>query len=337
MHVAILNMTGLWQRVAFDVPLAVAARWCFQHWLLACIAFPRASGAPLRGVKFYDFPDVGNIGELPHFTYFVDTEAPYYSEIRKTMQAAARQSSQKRLAFVEIGTQHSDVFKFFNFHSSSADLPVALIVDWTFGMGNKPFKKYPLTKNGGPDAAALRNGSHVEYFVRDFLAGTLQPWSRSEPVEQALGDYNPSDGAMTIVGSQFEEVVVQGDFDVLVMLFAPWCGFSKRMQPLFDHLARQLQHVKTLRIVKMDATMNDITHPIMRQMDGYPFLGFFPAADKDGAQEFGVETGTDEADEWSKAVTSRLKEVATHAIVDAPAQQSLPTQSSSIDRDLEEM
>merc|ERR1712008_8583 len=230
-----------------------------------------------------------------------------------------------------------DVFKFFNFHSSSADLPVALIVDWTFGMGNKPYKKYSLTKNAVPDAAALSNETHVEYLVRDFLAGTLQPWLRSEPVEQTLGDYNPSDGAMTIVGSQFEEVVVQGDFDVLVMFFAPWCGFSKRMQPLFDRLAKQLQHVKTLRIVKIDATMNDITHPIMQQMDGYPFLGFFPAADKDGAQEFGVETGTDEADEWPKAVTSRLKEVATHGILDGPAQQSLPTESSGIDRDVEEM
>lgn len=324
-------------KVTHVVPVAVVARRCFLHWLLASIVFQRASGAPLRGVKFYDFPDIGSISEVPHLSYFVEIGAPYYSEVRKTMQAAARHWSQKRLAFVEISNQHSDVFKFFNFHSSSADLPVALLVDWTFGMGNKPYKKYSLTKNAVPDAAALSNETHVEYFVRDFLAGTLQPWLRSEPVEQTLGDHNPSDGAMTIVGSQFEEVVVQGDFDVLVMFFAPWCGFSKRMQPLFDRLAKQLQHVKTLRIVKIDATMNDITHPIMQQMDGYPFLGFFPAADKDGAQEFGVETGTDEADEWPKAVTSRLKEVATHGILDGPAQQSLPTESSGIDRDVEEM
>jgi len=330
-------MIGLWRKVTFVVLPAVTARWRFLHLPLVFVAFQRASGAPLRGVKFYDFPDVGNIGEFPHLTFFVDTEATYYSEVRKTMQVAARQWSQTRLAFVEISAEHSDVFKFFNFRSSSADLPVALIVDWTFGMGNKPFKKYSLTNNGAPDAAALRNGSHVECFVRDFLAGTLEPWSRSEPVEQTLGEYNPSDGAMMIVGSQFEEVVVQGDFDVLVMLFAPWCGFSKRMQPLFDQLARQLQHIKTLRIVKIDATMNDITHPIMQQMDGYPFLGFFPAANKDGAQEFRVETGTDGADKWLKAVTSRLKELATHAIVDAPVQQNLPTDSSAIDRDVEEM
>jgi len=291
----------------------------------------------LRGVKFFDFPDVGSINEVPHLTYFVETDAPYYSEVRKTMQAAARQWSQKQLAFVEISSEHADVFKFFNFHASSEALPVAVMVDWTFGMGNKPYKKYSLTKEGAPDSAALSNGSRVEHFVRDFLAGTLTPWLRSEPVEQTLGDYDPSSGAMTIVGSQFEDIVLKGDFDVFVMFFAPWCGFSKRMQPLFDKLARQLQHVKTLRFVKIDATMNDITHALMQQMDGYPFLGFFPAADKDGAKEFEVDAGTDEADEWSKAVTSKLKQVATHTIVDAPVQETLPTEGSGIDRDVEEM
>merc|ERR1712178_199478 len=96
---------------------------------------------------------------------------------------------------------------------------------------------------------------------------------------------------MEIVGSQFDSLVLSDrgqDKDVLVMIFAPWCGFSKRLQPRIDALARDLRHVTTLDIFKIDGTENDLMHPIVHQLSGYPFVALFPAGSKDSAVQIHV-------------------------------------------------
>merc|ERR1712187_494961 len=96
---------------------------------------------------------------------------------------------------------------------------------------------------------------------------------------------------MEIVASQFQSLVIDGeaqDRDVFVMIFAPWCGFSKRLQPRIDELARDLRHVSSLDIFKIDGTENDLMHPILHELTGYPFVALFPAGRKDAAVKIHV-------------------------------------------------
>lgn len=296
--------------------------------------------APLRGVRFFDYPDLGEIGALPHIAYFVGREAPYYSKVRDAMKQVARMSATRNVAFIETTTDYPDCYKFFNLHVEDSErLPLTLAIEWTFGVGRKPFKMYSLTRDGHPNASAMLDIANVDRFVQAFLAGTLEQWIRSEVVLQNLSDYSAASGAMQIVGSQFGEVVLENDLDVVVLFFAPWCGFSKRVQPWVDELARRVGHAPTVRVVKLDATMNDVYHTVLTKLSGYPFLAVFPAGAKDTAVELRAQADAANASEWLGTAMELLRQAATHPIEEASNATHAfgPSKAyEGLDRDIEE-
>merc|ERR1712039_269572 len=69
---------------------------------------------------------------------------------------------------------------------------------------------------------------------------------------------------------------------------------------------------------KIDATANDINHPIVGELTGYPFLAFFPAGDKDNAVTFRVNVDAGEKLEWNNEVTELLRKHAKHGLIESP-------------------
>lgn len=290
-------------------------------------------------MKFFDFPNVKLINkDLPHFRVYTDSGAPYYGKVRSAVQELARREKHRALAFIEITAAHPNTFKWFNFHTDKEGLPFAILVNWTYGMGKKPYDMYAYAgvDAGGPNASALQDIASMERFVGDFFGYRLQPWLRSEPILMNFSDYRRFEGAFQMVQTQWAEVALQDDVDVLVMFFASWCGFSKRMQPRIDDLARRLGHVSSLRVAKIDLTLNDIKHPVLHRMAGYPFLVMFPAGKK-GRPE--VIHAPEAAAEWTERLTAMLRPVATHPIPDAPppASQTDVAGAVSTFRDLQEI
>lgn len=75
-------------------------------------------------------------------------------------------------------------------------------------------KKFPL--HG--EATAENVKSHLEAHI----AGSLVPHFKSEPVPE------PNDGPVTvIVGKNFNDIVLDESKDVLLEVYAPWCGHCK--------------------------------------------------------------------------------------------------------------
>merc|ERR1712025_210614 len=64
------------------------------------------------------------------------------------------------------------------------------------------------------------------------------------------------------------------DHDVLVNFFAPWCGHCKKFEPNYKSLAKKLKHVPTLKIMKIDATRNEVENI---QIMAFPTILLFPA------------------------------------------------------------
>eukprot|EP00929_Paragymnodinium_shiwhaense_P094471 TRINITY_DN55053_c0_g1_i1.p1 TRINITY_DN55053_c0_g1~~TRINITY_DN55053_c0_g1_i1.p1 ORF type:complete len:353 (+),score=82.87 TRINITY_DN55053_c0_g1_i1:85-1059(+) len=285
-------------------------------WLLCFFCWQRpVDGGALRGSA--NFLQLFSDEFALNIVLLVDRHAPYLEEMRKRMKEAAEfmKDKEKSLAFVEITTQHSPTFGFFNIHpEQSEELPVLMAVNWTDGVGEKPYRKYLLSSGSEQNLTA---GS-LQTFAESFLARSLKPWLRGQPiVNDKPADWDSRHGALEIVASQFDDEVTE-DKDVFVMMFAAWCGFSKRMQPRVDELARHLKHVKTLKVLKIDAAENDIDRPIMKQLTGYPFLAFFPAGAHHKAEHVRVHADMGDAEAWRVAALQELRARASYPIPDPP-------------------
>lgn len=71
--------------------------------------------------------------------------------------------------------------------------------------------KYPL------DQGIELTTDVVKEWVASFVAGTLKPTLKSQPVPESQDE-----AVYTLVGSEFEQVVFQDDKDVFVEFYAPW-------------------------------------------------------------------------------------------------------------------
>ena len=133
-------------------------------------------------------------------------------------------------------------------------------------------------------------------FVDGFLAGTEPPYLRSEKIPKEKKPKKGSKkkkkskqrdpksaqserGVMKIVGSQFDELVLDSSKDVLVMLYAPWCENSNAFLPHYEAFAQSVAGIDGLLVAKMDGTRNDAgTSSAFTTENGFPAVYLSPAA-----------------------------------------------------------
>lgn len=65
--------------------------------------------------------------------------------------------------------------------------------------------------------------------------------------------------------------------DVLLEVYAPWCGHCKQLDPIYKKLAKRFKKVDSVVIAKMDGTENE--HPDV-EVKGFPTIYFFPAGEE---------------------------------------------------------
>ncbi|CAH1437946.1 unnamed protein product [Lactuca virosa] len=71
--------------------------------------------------------------------------------------------------------------------------------------------------------------------------------------------------------------IPENNDDVLLEIYAPWCGHCQALEPTYNKLAKHLHDIDSLVIAKMDGTTNE--HP-KAKADGYPTILFYPAGNK---------------------------------------------------------
>lgn len=118
------------------------------------------------------------------------------------------------------------------------------------------------------------NAEVLTEFVQQVLFGQVKPVIKSELVPAK----NPIKNLWTIVGSTFEEIVVQRKKDTLLAFVAPWCGHCKEFLPVYQKLAESFKvESDKIQIAKIDGTAND--YPEQFAVTGFPTLYYVPAAD----------------------------------------------------------
>lgn len=119
-------------------------------------------------------------------------------------------------------------------------------------------------------------------FVKDYENGKLRPWMRSEP-EPSAEDQRLGGPVQVLVGTNFVSVSQDPEKDVLIDFYAPWCGHCRKLEPDYKELAKRLKHVKTLKIMKLDATRNEVEGMMLT---GFPTIMLFKAGPSPKQQVF---------------------------------------------------
>ena len=114
----------------------------------------------------------------------------------------------------------------------------------------------------------------VADLIAQYFAGTAKPTFKSEEIPAS------NDGPVTVVvGKNFDDVVLSGK-NVLLEIYAPWCGHCKKLEPEYNKLGEHFESNNDVVIAKMDGTANEVDGLAAR---GFPTIKFFPAGSKSAA------------------------------------------------------
>ncbi|PFH32353.1 protein disulfide isomerase [Besnoitia besnoiti] len=126
-----------------------------------------------------------------------------------------------------------------------------------------------------PEATtSLKDASKIIKFFEDVDAGKIERSLKSEPVPE-----KQEEAVKVVVGKNFEEMVIQKDKDVLLEIYAPWCGYCKSFEPIYKEFAEKYKDVDHLVVAKMDGTANET--PLDEfNWSSFPSIFFVKAGEK---------------------------------------------------------
>lgn len=222
-------------------------------------------------------PKIFGSGVETHFLYFNDEKSDSHDGIMKQLGEVAKEYKGKTL-FVFVPSSEERVMSYFDFKKE--DLPKAILVS----LGEGDMKKFGFEGELTADS--------IKKHVAAYHTGELKPTLKSEEP--------PSDNSgpvKVIVGTTFEEIVLDPKKDVFVEFYAPWCGHCKSLAPTWDKLGERFAYSETVTIAKVDATANDIDHPGVN-VRGFPTIMLFPHDKKDKPVTYDGGRDLDDLVEW---------------------------------------
>eukprot|EP00927_Polykrikos_kofoidii_P005625 TRINITY_DN1222_c0_g4_i1.p1 TRINITY_DN1222_c0_g4~~TRINITY_DN1222_c0_g4_i1.p1 ORF type:complete len:478 (+),score=100.81 TRINITY_DN1222_c0_g4_i1:70-1503(+) len=123
----------------------------------------------------------------------------------------------------------------------------------------KQFPAIAVQKKAGDRRKYVYHGEmtaqNIIRFIEDVEADRVQPNFKTEP--EPNGD---DDGVKIVVGSTLRRELFHPTKDVLLEVYAPWCGHCKKLDPEYKKLAKKIvkeELLDLLTVAKIDGTAND--------------------------------------------------------------------------------
>jgi len=130
-----------------------------------------------------------------------------------------------------------------------------------------------------PEASGLKFGYEGDFsekslkaFGEKFVSDALEPYFKSDEIPETNAE-----SVKVVVGKSFDSIVLDESKDVLLEVYAPWCGHCQTLEPEYKKLAELLKDVKSIVVAKMDGTKNEHARA---KIEGFPTVLFFPAGKK---------------------------------------------------------
>merc|ERR1712137_8195 len=206
--------------------------------------------------------------QTEHVLVFVDTSKDYTAGIEAAMKIPA-QVNKGKLLHVIMPSSEKQIVEYFGLKED--ELPAVLLVK----MGGS-LKKYGFDYKGDDLIAKIESGFDADLiaFEKNYFEGNLALLLKSAEPED-----DSDEAVKVIVGTEFQQRVIDNEKDVLLEFYAPWCGHCKSLAPQYEELALNFADVETIMIAKIDATANEIDQPGV-DVSGFPTVIFFPAKAK---------------------------------------------------------
>ncbi|KAK3710661.1 hypothetical protein QZH41_011019, partial [Actinostola sp. cb2023] len=112
-----------------------------------------------------------------------------------------------------------------------------------------------------------------------------------------------------------DRIVMDKDKDVLLVYYAPWCGFCVNLAPVLLTVARFFKDFKNVIIARIDADQNDL--PWQHTVTSYPTIILYPARRKDFSVRF-----PDKSERTSEALIKFILQHGTEAAYHALYEQT---------------
>ncbi|CAE7941421.1 PDIL1-4 [Symbiodinium sp. KB8] len=184
----------------------------------------------------------------------VKSEQEASSSFNRAVFGKVKKGSSLYKALEVVATKHMDTVAVTYVDSSENDIKFL-----------DEMKPEPIPYSGRLDVESL------DAWVRDLL-------TKSEPIPEGHPVYQ--EGSLVVVGKTFEEAVSHRDKDVFMLVYAPWCGFSRKFFPVWNAFAQAVSNAKSLIVAKMDGDQNSSPLPDDFMWTSYPHIFFVKAGTK---------------------------------------------------------
>ncbi|WFD36978.1 protein disulfide-isomerase [Malassezia cuniculi] len=143
---------------------------------------------------------------------------------------------------------------------------------------------------------AMRVGLRGFPTIKWYPANSLEAVDyNGERTAQALGEFvskqsglrapqslNTAPAALELTVENFDKVVEDPKRHVLVEFYAPWCGYCKKLAPIYEKVARAFEREDNVVVAKIDVDAEENADVKRRfQITSFPTLLFFPAGSSD--------------------------------------------------------
>nr|GEX28060.1 protein disulfide-isomerase-like [Tanacetum cinerariifolium] len=111
-------------------------------------------------------------------------------------------------------------------------------------------------------------------WLKDYVDGKVKPFIKSEPVPETNDE-----PVKVVVANSLKDMVLDSNKNILLEIYAPWCGHCKKLAPILEEVAVSFENDADVMIAKFDGSNNDIPSDTF-EVQGYPTLYFRSSSGK---------------------------------------------------------
>ncbi|PWA39166.1 protein disulfide-isomerase [Artemisia annua] len=111
-------------------------------------------------------------------------------------------------------------------------------------------------------------------WLKDYVDGNVKPFIKSEPIPETNDE-----PVKVVVANSLKDMVLESKKNILLEIYAPWCGHCKKLAPILDEVAVSFENDANVMIAKFDGSNNDIPSDAF-EVQGYPTLYFRSSSGK---------------------------------------------------------